>query len=149
MGGGARFFETATIADVRACLDAGADPKARDRWGASPLHAAAHHGRIEIVAAILNAGANPDARTDDGITPLHMAASSGHGEAGEILLDAGADPNARDAYGTTALNGIHTDHPLIGTQIWWRLKDAKWEEMNLIASCSDLPSYFWSELWKK
>ena len=95
------FFETASTGDVRACLQAGADPEARDENGWTPLHVAAN---ADIVAALLEAGADPKARDKDGDTPLHYAAYHGQPDAITALLEAGADPKARGEYGNTPLH---------------------------------------------
>ena len=53
-------------------LDAGADIKARDGNGQTPLHkAAAIDTQPAVITALLVAGADPKARTEQGETPLH------------------------------------------------------------------------------
>ncbi len=90
---------------VRACLEAGADPNARDEDGDTPLHHAAADndgGEGEAAALLLAAGADPNARNNRGRTPLH---NYGIGfEVVVLLLEAGADPNARDQDGNTPLD---------------------------------------------
>ena len=98
------FFEDADGDLVRTCLDAGADPNARNEDGDTPLHIAAWNGQTEAIAALLDAGADPNARNEDGDTPLHIAAWNGQTEAIAALLDAGADPNARNEDGDTPLH---------------------------------------------
>ena len=53
------FFRTATVQDVKACLEAGADPNARTKDKSTPLHFAGD--------PLLAAGADP-ARTKDKLT---------------------------------------------------------------------------------
>ena len=68
---GADFFGTASAADVRACLLAGADPNARineNSW--TPLHWAAYEGNAAAIAALLDGGADPGARNGEGRTPF-------------------------------------------------------------------------------
>ena len=86
------FFRVAEVSDVTRCLQAGADPNARDESGSTPLHAAAMSATGEAVTALLEAGADPNAREVDGQTPLHWAAWSATGEAVTALLEAGAGP---------------------------------------------------------
>ena len=68
------FWDTATRADVTACIDAGADIEARaTEGGLTPLHAAAARGTAETVKALIDAGADARARTRDGRTPADLA----------------------------------------------------------------------------
>ena len=85
---------------VQACLEAGADPKARDAVGDTPLHYAIDRGEMAVL--LLAAGADPNARNNRGETPLHSY-DTGF-EVVVLLLEAGADPNARDQDGETPLH---------------------------------------------
>ena len=103
------FFDYAKVSDVTRCLQAGANPNARNKSGFTPLHWAAstgwyRHGSAETVTALLKAGANPNARNGGGATPLHFAAGAAHTEAVEALLQAGADLEARTKGGGTPLH---------------------------------------------
>ena len=95
------FFEAATVEDVTACLDAGADVKARDEFGYTPLHRAARFNeKPAVIEALLAVGANVKARDKNGSTPLHWAANP----VIEALLAAGANIEARDEFGYTPLH---------------------------------------------
>ena len=60
--------------------------------GWTPLHAAAQHGRLDIVRLLLEHGAEVDAREGgDNTTALHWAAARAEKELAGTLLDAGAD----------------------------------------------------------
>ena len=66
------FFETATVEEVTACLAAGADTAAQDRYGRTPLHQAARYNESPaVVDALLAAGADIKAQNGFGDTPLH------------------------------------------------------------------------------
>ena len=95
------FFERATVNYVVACLNAGANPNARNEIGTTPLHQAAlFSGNLEIITELLNAGADPNAQREDGATPLHWAAAASWDPAVvDELLYFDADPNAQDEGG--------------------------------------------------
>jgi ankyrin repeat protein len=90
---------------VQLLLKAGANPSTTNRFGASPLSAAATAGNAQLVRLLLDAGADAKAlSTLDGETVLMSAARSGSVDAVRLLLDRGADVNARETYkGQTAL----------------------------------------------
>ena len=100
------YFETATLEEVTACLDAGADLKARDDNGWTPLHwAAGVNENPAVIEALLAAGADLKARDEYGGTPLQNAAGINENPAViEALLAAGADPKARNVSGDTPLH---------------------------------------------
>ena len=112
------YFKSATAADVTDCLRSGADHKARDENGRTPLHwAGAMNNNHAVIAALLNAGADPKARIKYGRTPLHDAAGNNENPAViAALLNAGADPKARDKGGRTPLHGAagSNENPVIG-----------------------------------
>ena len=93
---------------VSACLEAGADPNAREEeTGNTPLFHLFGPTSGQIASLLLDAGADPHARNKQGKSPLHQAMRSfDHGdlELIVVLLDAGADPNARDLNGDPPLN---------------------------------------------
>ena len=87
---------------VRALLDAGSDPNAREAgfsvdygWSWTPLHlAAASNPDPEVVASLLEAGADLNAISGEGMFPLHHATANQNPAVAALLLDAGADVNA-------------------------------------------------------
>ena len=100
------FFETATAADVVACLAAGADVAARDEAGHTPLHWAAWGSkRPAAIEALVTGGADLDARNDNDSTPLQRAAWNNENPAVlDALLSAGADVTARNDDGFTPVH---------------------------------------------
>ena len=100
------FFRMATVPDVNACLAAGADPNARNKNKATPLHrTAAFNGNPAVIETLLAAGADLNARGKNKWTALHSAAmSNGNPAVIETLLAAGADPVIRARWKTTPLH---------------------------------------------
>jgi uncharacterized protein len=83
-------------------VQAGADVKARNAEGATPLHDAALGGHAEAAEALLEAGAEIDARDEArGATALWLAASWGRGAVVEMLLERQASRLIRDKTGKT------------------------------------------------
>jgi len=96
---------------VAALLAAGADPRARNRRGAEPLHAVASgqpgapgwnpDAQVEVIALLIAAGADANARDKSGTTPLHKAVRTRCAAAVEALLAGGADPGLATKRGST------------------------------------------------
>jgi len=73
--------------------------------GATPLHAAAIGGFVDIGLTLLNADADVNAATKGGLRPLHIAAGcrgAARPDMVKLLIDNGADAGAKDADGRTA-----------------------------------------------
>lgn len=70
--------------------------------GWTPLHYAATHGHLEVMALLLEHHAFIDAQSPNGTTPLMMAAMYGTPQAVKLLLDAGADTNIKNQLGLSA-----------------------------------------------
>ena len=124
------FFQTATPKAVTDCLQAGADPNARDKHGNTPLYQAARFNQHPaVITLLLDAGADLKARDaffDS--TPLHEAAWSNKNPAViTALVQAGADPNARGTLGRTPLHwaASFNDNPAVITALLDAGSDAK------------------------
>jgi ankyrin repeat protein len=101
-----QLFEALKAQDPETALYAlsqGADPKAREPDGTTPLHYAAHFADLRLMGALVKAGADPDARNEFGSMPLAEAAATGNADAIRLLLKAGADVEAPNPEGQTAL----------------------------------------------
>jgi len=99
---------------ARTLLGKGADPHARNRRGAEPLHAASTGGpeskhwnpaaQAAMIALLVGAGANPAAVDKSGVAPLHVAVRSRCAAAVRALLDHGANPRQKNGSGSTPLH---------------------------------------------
>ena len=85
-------------------LAQGADVRARDENGQTPLHVAAFYGGEARVVLFLDHGAEIDARDATGRTPLHCAAGLGRLEEATSLVSRGADVSLLDHEGRTPLD---------------------------------------------
>ncbi|WP_051304275.1 ankyrin repeat domain-containing protein [Calidithermus chliarophilus] len=121
------FWQSATPADVERAARQGADVKAMDKDGATPLHyAARYNGNPEVIALLVRLGAEVNARAQGGWAPLHTAAAiNGNPEVVLALLELGADPKARTLDGSTAWDLVQRNDRLRGTPAYWRLNDLR------------------------
>ncbi|HVG23269.1 MAG TPA: ankyrin repeat domain-containing protein [Thermoanaerobaculia bacterium] len=63
---------------MRALLERGADPNAKQQSDYTPLHGSASRGDVEMGELLLAHGAHRDARGSDGMTPADIARKYGH-----------------------------------------------------------------------
>jgi ankyrin repeat protein len=84
-------------------LDAGANVKAENRYGVTPLSLACQNGNTALVELLLSAGADPNTTLRGGETLLMTAARTGTVAPIQLLLEHGAKVDTRDARGQTAL----------------------------------------------
>lgn len=98
-----------TVASVRFLIAAGADVKAADLRGYTPLMAAAQKPSADLIKILLEAGARAsvNAKEGEGQTALMLASERANVEAIKTLLAAGAAVNAKDKLGRTALTHGH------------------------------------------
>ncbi|MBV9503650.1 MAG: ankyrin repeat domain-containing protein [Acidobacteriia bacterium] len=77
-------------------LHAGANVKAADRYGLTPLSLACANGSVPMIRKLLDAGANADSADPSGNTALMKVIHTGNVEAARLLIDHGASVNAKD-----------------------------------------------------
>src|SRR5580693_6538203 len=92
------------LAAADALIKAGADVKAANRYGITPIALAATNGSAAMIRRLLDAGVDPNSANSGGETALMTAARTGTVDAVTLLLDRGANANAKDdVHGQTAL----------------------------------------------
>jgi ankyrin repeat protein len=92
------------LAMVEALLRAGANAKAVNRFGVSPLAPAATNGNAAMLELLIKAGADPNTALPGGETALLTASRTGNIDAIKTLLAHGAKVDARETRrGQTAL----------------------------------------------
>jgi uncharacterized protein len=82
---------------VMTLLANGADPRATDGDGNTPLHHAARSSDPGVAALLRDAGAELDVANHDGVTPLGMACAAGNWRLARFLLERGAKPQVAGA----------------------------------------------------
>ncbi|MDE0099431.1 MAG: ankyrin repeat domain-containing protein [Truepera sp.] len=97
------FFQSATLAEVVGCLEAGVNVNARNPGGFTPLHIAARYADdATLIWVLVDAGADVNAQAESGATPLHAAVLFNcNTDVIEALVAAGAsfqDLNAADSW---------------------------------------------------
>jgi len=81
------------LAEVRAALEAGADPQAADRQDTAAMRWAARWGHQEVVEVLLEVGADVNQMSRTGWTALMETVCAGNSDLVAFLLAHGADPN--------------------------------------------------------
>jgi ankyrin repeat protein len=94
------------VAVAKLLIAHGADPRATNERGETPLHTAARHGLVEMAKLLIASGAPVDATDKDGQTPLHQAAWMGHADMAALLIAHGAAAGRKDATGLTPLHWL-------------------------------------------
>ncbi|MEN6333061.1 MAG: serpin family protein [Phycisphaerales bacterium] len=97
---------------VKLLVDKGADVKAVDSGGGTPLHEAAGAGREEIVRFLVDKGADVNAVDSDGGTPLSDAAGWGSDGVVRFLLEKGARTDG-DIGATAVHQAAEFGHPAV------------------------------------
>jgi hypothetical protein len=98
---------------VEQLIGAGADVRARNRFGYNPLHAASAGGpgsqswnpsqQAATIRMLVKAGVDPNSTDKRGVTPLHIAVRTRCSLAVQTLLECGADPARRNKNNSDAM----------------------------------------------
>jgi ankyrin repeat protein len=122
--------QNSSISVLKALLDADADVNAQDNQGRTALMEA-HKRELAILETLIKAGADVNARDKDGETTLMLvAAVTQDARLLEALMDAGADASAESESvyrGGTAWDYAQRNDAIKGTEIYWRLNDARFK----------------------
>ena len=102
---------------VMTLLANGADPRATDADGNTPLHHAARSSDPGVAALLRDAAAELDVRNHDGITPLGVACASGNWRLARFLLERGAKPELADASPALLAAAASEEDDVAGVQL--------------------------------
>jgi ankyrin repeat protein len=94
-----RAIYAGDVEAARQLVAAGADPRAANLFGATPMMLAASRGEAAVIRVLLDAGVNPDSPNAEGQTALMAVARTGNLEAARLLLQRGANVHARESWG--------------------------------------------------
>src|SRR5262249_34124534 len=76
-----RAIYAGDVAEARRLISSGADPRAANLFGATPLTLAAARGDAAIIRVLLDAGVDADSPSQEGQTALMAVARTGNVEA--------------------------------------------------------------------
>ncbi|KAI1885332.1 hypothetical protein AGOR_G00219050 [Albula goreensis] len=101
-----RDGDIGALCSLLQCITNQADLAAEDSfYGWTPIHWAAHFGKLECMMRLVQVGCGVNAVTSKfAQTPTHIAAFGGHPECLLWLLQAGADINRQDYVGETPIH---------------------------------------------
>lgn len=116
---------------TKVLLENGASINARSEDGMSALiYAAGYNQNPDVTKVLLEKGANISARNQKGLTALMYAAwLTENPKIIDILLEHGADGTAECLIGKTAIDFAKENEAIIGTDVYWRLHDASFNEI--------------------
>lgn len=106
---------------VMMLLANGADPRAADAEGNTPLHHAARSTDAAVAALLLDAGAHIDAINGDGFSPLGIACGCGNWRLARFLIERGARPEPAEGQPALLAAAAGEDDPA-GVQLLLRHK---------------------------
>jgi uncharacterized protein len=112
-----RLFSAIAAEDITALSAAihdGASLASHDRYGHTPLTAAAAQGNEHVVEALLTAGADANAHDGNGFTPLIVASQRNQIDVAQNLLAHHAGNDVTDGVGRSAIfYAIRRDHQML------------------------------------
>jgi ankyrin repeat protein len=83
------------VEDVRAMLQVGRDPNAKDRYGQTAVMLAAVRGHTAVVRLLVEAGADLDVTAKYGLSALMLAVVNHRRDVVDVLVGGGADRTLR------------------------------------------------------
>ena len=102
---------------VTTLLANGADPRAADREGNTPLHHAARSSDPGVAALLRDAAAEIDALNHEGVTPLGIACVAGNWRLAKFLLERGARPEPQDGLPVLLAAAATEEDDPVGVQL--------------------------------
>ena len=100
------FINGATMGDmqnINGLLEEHVNPNVSDPTGLTPLMAASHSGKVEILEILLKAGALIDTKDSSGYTALMFSCNSGQLSCARFLIEKGANVNEVANDGSTPI----------------------------------------------
>jgi len=91
------------VAEVKQCLNSGADVNVKDDKGQTPLVLASASGHTAIASILLDKRADPNLQSNDGLTALMNASHKNYTDLVRLLVQKGANVNLRTTQGVPAL----------------------------------------------